>query len=113
MVEQLASIQCTDEEIAAVLGVSVDTLIRRKKEPAYQEALDGGKAKGRASLRRMQWQAAKNGSVPMMIFLGKNLLGQRDKVEDATTDDVLDKARQIRDAIKAMAEVETGQEAVN
>jgi hypothetical protein len=32
VIEGLASIQCTDEEIAAVLGVSVDTLTRRKKD---------------------------------------------------------------------------------
>jgi hypothetical protein len=34
----------------------------------------------------MQWQAAQSGSIPMMIFLGKNLLGQRDKVEDQPVD---------------------------
>lgn len=113
LVEQLASIQCTDEEIAAICGVSHDTLLRRKNDdPVFLEAIEQGRAKGRVSLRRMQWKAATTGNPTMLIWLGKQLLGQRDKIEEAT-DDTLDKARMIRDAIKAMTEVETKQEAVN
>lgn len=113
LVEQLASIQCTDEEIAAICGVSHDTLLRRKNDdPVFLEAIEQGRAKGRVSLRRMQWKAATTGNPTMLIWLGKQLLGQRDKIEQ-DTDDTLDKARQIRDAIKAMTEVETSQEFVN
>lgn len=80
LVEGLARIQCTDEEIAATCGVSVDTLARRKKDdPAFVEALDRGRALGRASLRRVQWAEAQKGNTAMAIFLGKNLLGQRDR----------------------------------
>ena len=32
------------------------------------------------SLRRMQWKSAREGSVPMLIHLGKYHLGQTDKV---------------------------------
>lgn len=113
LVEQLASIQCTDLEIAAICGVSHDTLLRRKNDdPEFLEMLEQGRAKGRVSLRRMQWKAATTGNPTMLIWLGKQLLGQRDKAEEAT-EDTLDKARQIRDAIKAMNEVETGQETAN
>lgn len=88
LVEQLASIQCTDLEIAAICGVSHDTLLRRKNDdPAFLEAIEQGRAKGRVSLRRMQWKLAQQGNAAMAIFLGKNLLGQRDKVEDLATHD--------------------------
>jgi hypothetical protein len=85
-IEGLARIQCTDEEIAAAVGCSVDTLARRKvDDPAFMEALQRGKAKGRGSLRRLQWQRANGGSDTMLIWLGKQLLGQRDKSDQSVT----------------------------
>lgn len=46
-VEQLASICGTQEEIAAALGISVDTLSRRTKDSAdFAEVLRRGKLKG-------------------------------------------------------------------
>lgn len=79
----LAAIHCTDEEIASVLQISVDTLARRKKDdPVVLEALEGGRNQGKASLRRLQWEAAKKGNPAILIFLGKNILKQRDKFED-------------------------------
>lgn len=80
--EQLAAIQCTDLEICAVLGISHDTLMRRKREPEYQRALEEGRAKGRASLRRAQWKAATSGNTSMLIWMGKQFLDQRDKPEE-------------------------------
>lgn len=81
-IERLASIQCTDEEIAAVLGVSTDTIGRRKlDDPEFAKALFDGRSKGRATLRRLQWQRANAGSDTMMIWLGKQTLGQRDRFE--------------------------------
>ena len=105
MVETLDSIQCTDEEIAAALRVSVDTIARRKQQPEFAEVLAAGKALGRMSSRRLQWQAAKGGSVPMMIWLGKQLLGQRDRW-DEPTENATDKAREIASALKAMVQTE-------
>jgi hypothetical protein len=82
MLEKLAMIQCTDVEIAATMGFSVDTLQNRKNDtPAVVEALDRGRAKGRSSLRRLQWQRATGGSDTMCIWLGKQILGQRDRNE--------------------------------
>ncbi len=81
-VERLATIQCTDDEIAAVLGVSLHTVARRKAEdPAFLKVLEEGRGKGKATLRRIQWQRASKGSDTMCIWLGKQLLGQRDKHE--------------------------------
>ena len=36
---------------------------------------------GRATLRRLQWQRANGGADTMLIWLGKQMLGQKDKVE--------------------------------
>jgi len=77
--EELAHIQCTQEEAAAVLGISQPTLNRRLKQKEYREAWEHGRARGRSSLRRRQWE--KN-SDTMLIWLGKQILGQRDTPEN-------------------------------
>jgi hypothetical protein len=38
------------------------------------------------SLRRLQWNNAKKGNVTMQIFIGKQYLGQSDKVEAVAPD---------------------------
>jgi hypothetical protein len=82
--ERLASIQCTDKEIAHCLGVSEATLIRRKQgDPDFAEALDRARSQGRMSLRRKQFEKANAGSDTMLIWLGKQILGQRDRFEHA------------------------------
>jgi len=86
LVEDLAAIGATDEEIAAVLRVSTDTIGRRKKDPAFRDVLEAGKGRGRVTLRRLQWQAASTGNTTMLVWLGKQMLGQRDKWEDTSAD---------------------------
>lgn len=82
IVEKLAMIHCTDKEMADILGVSVDTLWRRKQDdPAFLELLERGRSNGKASLRRRQWQRAESGSDTMLIWMGKQILGQRDRHE--------------------------------
>lgn len=58
--EALCGIQCTDEEIAAVLGISVKTITRKKseKDSGFVQCYKKGKETGKASLRRIQWKAA-------------------------------------------------------
>lgn len=81
-VERMASIQCTDEEIACMLGVSINTITRRKADDrAFLKAMEEGRGKGRATLRRLQWQRANAGSDTMLIWLGKQTLNQHDKHE--------------------------------
>ena len=76
--EKLCSLQCTDEEIASFFAVSVRTIERRKKKPAFAEAIERGRAKGRLSLRRILFSQAGNGNIASAIFLAKNLLGYKD-----------------------------------
>jgi hypothetical protein len=76
LVEKLAHIQCTYGEIAATLGVSVDTLQRNRNFAAiYKRGAEGG----RRSLRRMQFESANKGNIGMQIWLGKQYLGQSDQ----------------------------------
>jgi hypothetical protein len=82
MVRNAAGIGCTVNEIAAVLGVTRSTLYKYMAlNPAVQDAIDEGRDKGAATLRRQQWHKAHAGSDTMLIWLGKQMLGQRDRSE--------------------------------
>lgn len=72
----LASLGLTTAEIASVLECSADLL-----EVRYKEEMAEGKSKCRASLRRRQYELAMAGNPTMLIWLGKNMLGQSDKTE--------------------------------
>ena len=76
----LGAIQATIRECAAVLGIASRTMDDvLKRSPEAREIYEDGKAEGRASLRRLQFRLAEQGSAAMAIFLGKNLLGQADR----------------------------------
>ena len=84
VMRRAASIGCTGEEIAALLGVARATFYNRlKDDPSLQVAIDEARESGKATLRRLQWQRATAGSDTMCIWLGKQLLGQRDRQENA------------------------------
>lgn len=72
---QLAKIHCTNEEIASILKTSKDTLERR-----FVDILHRGRAEGRSSLRRLQWAKAEKGDTTMLIWLGRQILRQSDKI---------------------------------
>lgn len=73
-IRYFASIGCTDEEIAEAAGLTRSTLQRR-----FGAALKEGRASLRTKLRKAQIAAALNGNVTMLIWLGKQYLGQRDR----------------------------------
>ena len=77
-VEKLASIGCTHEEICAVIGCCKDTLYA---QDVFSTVYKKGQDEGKMSLRHMQWQKAKAGHPGMLIWLGKQYLGQADKQE--------------------------------
>lgn len=74
--EKLCSLQCSDEEIAAWFSVSVRTIQNRRAQPKFGDVMRRGKAKGKISVRRAQMRLVEAGNVPMIVWLGKNLLGQ-------------------------------------
>lgn len=75
LVAKMANIACTEAEIAAMLDVSVRKL---QKDKEFIRIYKKGLENARSSLRRWQFKSAANGNVTMQIWLGKQMLGQRD-----------------------------------
>ena len=90
--EKLCAIHCTGEECASILGVDYDTLNRHLKNDGhggFTEYFKKHSAAGKMSLRRKQYEkAVTEGNVPMLIWLGKQMLGQKDRseVDNTSTD---------------------------
>jgi hypothetical protein len=77
-VEKLCSLQCTNEDMAAWFHCSVRTIESYSKKPEVAETMARGRAKGRISVRRAQMKLLEAGNATMAVWLGKQLLGQRD-----------------------------------
>ncbi|MCP4881843.1 MAG: hypothetical protein GY905_14970 [Gammaproteobacteria bacterium] len=76
-ITKLAEIGCTDSEMYGVIGVSKGTWRRIKAaDPRVAEAIEKGSGNLAVRLRRYQIELACSGSVPMLIHLGKSVLGQ-------------------------------------
>lgn len=79
LVEKLAHIQCTDKEIAYLVGMTPEGFCLRKKgDDELLQCLEKAREQGKASLRRVQWQAAQSGDRTMLVWLGKQYLDQKD-----------------------------------
>lgn len=83
--KKLCAIFCTKSEVCSVMGLDKKTLDKLIAEhfpdmPTWEESFDYFSASGKASLRRMQFQLALDGDKTMLIFLGKNYLGQSDQL---------------------------------
>ena len=84
LVFKLACIQCSDQEIAEVVGTTAGNLRKR-----FGKILDKGKEEGKKSLRRAMWEKAMNGDTRVQIFLSKQYLGMRDTPEDGAAKTLL------------------------
>lgn len=88
VVRRSAGIGCTINEIAAVLGIARSTMYKYMElDPGIQTAIDEGRDNGCSTLRRFQWQRAEAGSDTMCIWLGKQMLGQKDRSELTGSED--------------------------
>lgn len=82
--EKFCSYMCTLEEIAGLFNCSEDTIERwckRTYDLTFADAFKKYSADGKMSLRRKQFALAET-SASMAIWLGKNYLGQTDRVEN-------------------------------
>lgn len=84
---QLCAIQCTQAEIATVLGISRRTVERWAQREELKDIFAFGRELGRVSVRRKQFELMNAGSVAMSIWLGKQLLGQKEEVKVENTGD--------------------------
>ena len=97
VIARLSQIGCTQEEIGSCVGISARTLQRR-----YADLVKENKNIGKASLRKKMWEKALKGNDKLLIWLSKNELNMRDKIEtqsiveplpliiDAKAEEVLD-----------------------
>ena len=82
--EKLCAIQTTLEELSAYFRCSVDTIenwCQKTYSTNFSDVYRQKKGIGRVSLRRTQFQNALKGNTTMQIWLGKQMLGQADKIE--------------------------------
>jgi len=77
--EKLAALNCTIEEIGAFFQISKRAVEKRLQlDLKFREIIERGRAMGRLSVRRAQYRLMEAGNATMGIWLGKQLLGQRD-----------------------------------
>jgi IS30 family transposase len=84
VLEALVSVMCTEREIADYFQVSTDSIqrfVKRTWGMTYTAFYEEKSARAKVSLRRKQFQCAMQSNTALLIFLGKNWLGQTDKVE--------------------------------
>lgn len=85
MIKRLASLMLTYEEIGHVLGMTGEGVKKR-----YRKIVEQGQAEGKASLRRAQYEVAtEKKDVRMLIWLGKQYLGQTDTPQDPENTQIL------------------------
>lgn len=93
LIEQLASLHCTNTEIAAMMGCDASLLTK----PNYSTIVAKGKERGKLTLRRKMFQTALGGNVTMMIWLSKQLLGMTDKQDNQHIIQLYEKVKGLSD----------------
>lgn len=79
---------CTAVGIAATFGIEEDTLRKRcptDNKCTFSEFSQQKRAKGDDLLRMKQFEAAMKGDKTMLVWLGKQRLGQAEKTENQLT----------------------------
>lgn len=87
---KLCAMFCTEEEIAGFFSCSVDTIERyckRTFHKTFAEAFKIYSAPGKISLRRNQFKLSEK-SAAMAIFLGKNMLGQKESINEVEDENI-------------------------
>ena len=81
LVEDLAGIFCNQEEIAAILDISIR---KAQQDEEFMRYFKKGTENAKQSIKRAQFKSAVNGNTTMLIWLGKQYLGQREPSIDLT-----------------------------
>lgn len=79
--DELLEQGCNGVQCAAVFGMHADTLCRRcfnEKGIIFTDYAAKKREKGNSSLHAAQYKVAVKGNVPMLIWLGKQRLDQKD-----------------------------------
>lgn len=95
LVKDLSMIQCTQEEIASILGLGIRTL---QKDEEFMRIYKIGMDEGKKSLRRQMFATALKGNTAMLIWLSKQYLHMREpkqEIEVDTNKDVVDQISEL------------------
>lgn len=110
--EGMCYVQCTKEEMCAILDVGEETLSRWCRENygmnfenAYKKYSQGGKM----SLRRNMFRQAEHNAT-MAIWLSKQHLGMKDVVENQNID--MSKVDKLLDSLENMADYVNNDESI-
>ena len=95
LVESLANIFCTQEEISNILGISRKTLLT---DEVFTQTYIKGLENAKSSLRRFQYLTAQKGNATMQIWLGKQYLQQKEPKQEFD----IDTNTQVIDQIKEL-----------
>lgn len=79
-VEKLARLWCSYHEIAEWFEIPVETL-----KYNFRDLIAKGRSETKQALRRAQIKSALSGNTTMLIWLGKNILGQGENPIDSET----------------------------
>lgn len=111
LVDELLEAGCTAKEIAANFDLYHTTLYDRVKEKygiCYTEYASQLKSRGYSKIRLSQFEKALNnsslGNVQMLIWLGKNLLGQKDSIsqENSVSEQTLSQFQSLMNQISSL-----------
>lgn len=81
-VARLSGLGLVQSEIALSLGISEDTLSRRKKDSAdFADALKKGHALAKSEIANVLFQKAKAGDLGALIWIEKTRFGYSDKMQ--------------------------------
>lgn len=86
--ETLGGLGCTYEEMAHSFGVTQRTIANymKDKEGLFFTTYKKAETKVKESLRRAQLTKAMKGDNTMLVWMGKQMLDQKDKTENYNTD---------------------------
>jgi DNA-binding CsgD family transcriptional regulator len=101
-VEKLASYGLTNKEISEALGYDDSTLKRK-----FENFLIKGRANLKQRLKKKQIQVALSGNVSMLIWLGKQYLGQAEKIEESGDYKIIVNRKKLEVELKSPALLET------
>lgn len=96
--EKLCVLHCTLIEIAGFFNCSEDTIenwCKREYGEIFSDVYKKKSAGGKISLRRWQFKSAEAGNTSMLIFLGKQYLGQKEQVEAEVNTHVDDTVKEM------------------
>lgn len=87
LIEDLYSIMCKDDEVEGIIGADIETLKAEHNIERFSRAQKKGQSMAKSSLRRAQFKSALSGNIPMQIWLGKQILGQREPRDESERND--------------------------